>query len=188
MVVGVLTDENGVTGVRYRTRDGATHEERCRLVVGADGMRSTVATLVDAPVVVDDPTLTCVYYAYWRGLRTGFELHETQDSFVGLIPTNDGLTVVAAYFPQRDFETVRRDARRSYMDQVRGTVRGLRDASDNRFDRLHGMGAQRNFFRKAYGPGWVLVGDAGHHKDSITARGITDGFRQAELLTERVTP
>ena len=38
-----------------------------------------------------------------------------------------------------------------------------------------------NFFRKPYGPGWALVGDAGYQKDPITAQGIQDAFRDAEL-------
>jgi 2-polyprenyl-6-methoxyphenol hydroxylase-like FAD-dependent oxidoreductase len=37
-----------------------------------------------------------------------------------------------------------------------------------------------NRFRKPYGPGWVLVGDAGYVKDAITAQGIQDAFRDAE--------
>jgi 2-polyprenyl-6-methoxyphenol hydroxylase-like FAD-dependent oxidoreductase len=41
-----------------------------------------------------------------------------------------------------------------------------------------------NFFRKPYGPGWALVGDAGYNKDSITAQGIQDAFRDSELLGE----
>jgi 2-polyprenyl-6-methoxyphenol hydroxylase-like FAD-dependent oxidoreductase len=41
-----------------------------------------------------------------------------------------------------------------------------------------------NFFRKPYGPGWALVGDAGYHKDPYTGEGITDAFRDAGLLAE----
>jgi flavin-dependent dehydrogenase len=107
-----------------------------------------------------------------------------------MIPTNDALTVVAAYFPQREFGTVRRDARRAYLDNLRSTVPGFGGpaAPNSQFGKLYGMADQRNFFRNAHGPGWALVGDAAHHKDSITARGISDGFLQAELLTQRVTP
>jgi 2-polyprenyl-6-methoxyphenol hydroxylase-like FAD-dependent oxidoreductase len=43
-----------------------------------------------------------------------------------------------------------------------------------------------NFFRKPYGPGWALVGDAGFHKDPNMAQGITDAFRDAELLAEAI--
>ena len=42
------------------------------------------------------------------------------------------------------------------------------------------------FFREAFGPGWVLLGDSVHHKDSITARGITDAFIQAQSLTDHI--
>ena len=38
-----------------------------------------------------------------------------------------------------------------------------------------------NYFRKPFGPGWALVGDAGYNKDFITAQGIHDAFRDAEL-------
>jgi 2-polyprenyl-6-methoxyphenol hydroxylase-like FAD-dependent oxidoreductase len=190
-VVGLLADDAGrVTGVRYRTPDGAMHQENCRLVVGADGMRSAVARCAGAPLVVEDPTLTCVYYAYWPDLPVRFELHEAPGRFAGLIPTNDGLSVVAAYFPQSEFESVRHEARKAYLDNVRHTVSTLagEQLSDSRFGKLYGIGDQRNFFRKAYGPGWALVGDAAHHKDSITARGISDGFLQAQLLADCVTP
>jgi 2-polyprenyl-6-methoxyphenol hydroxylase-like FAD-dependent oxidoreductase len=41
-----------------------------------------------------------------------------------------------------------------------------------------------NFFRKPFGPGWALVGDAGYHKDPITAQGISDALVSAEMLAE----
>jgi 2-polyprenyl-6-methoxyphenol hydroxylase-like FAD-dependent oxidoreductase len=37
------------------------------------------------------------------------------------------------------------------------------------------------YFRKPFGPGWALVGDAGYNKDFITAQGIHDAFRDAAL-------
>jgi 2-polyprenyl-6-methoxyphenol hydroxylase-like FAD-dependent oxidoreductase len=39
-------------------------------------------------------------------------------------------------------------------------------------------------FRRSYGPGWALVGDAGYLKDPCTAQGITDAFHHAELLAD----
>ena len=39
-----------------------------------------------------------------------------------------------------------------------------------------------NHIRKPVGPGWALVGDAGYHRDAITGHGISDAFRDAELL------
>ena len=57
----------------------------------------------------------------------------------------------------------------------------LRAKRDTRF---LGTSDLPNFFRKPYGPGWVLVGDAGHHKDPITAQGISDAFRDAEAMAD----
>jgi len=42
------------------------------------------------------------------------------------------------------------------------------------------------FLRRAWGPGWALVGDAGFFRDPITAHGITDALRDAELLSRAV--
>jgi flavin-dependent dehydrogenase len=36
--------------------------------------------------------------------------------------------------------------------------------------------------RQSHGRGWALVGDAGYFKDPITAHGISDALRDAELL------
>ena len=43
-----------------------------------------------------------------------------------------------------------------------------------------------NIFRKPYGPGWALVGDAGYIRDPITAQGISDAFRDAERCAAAV--
>jgi flavin-dependent dehydrogenase len=55
-----------------------------------------------------------------------------------------------------------------------------------REERFVGTRGVANYFRKPYGPGWALVGDAGYHKDPITGFGITDALRDAELLAEAV--
>jgi flavin-dependent dehydrogenase len=55
-----------------------------------------------------------------------------------------------------------------------------------REERFVGTNDQPNFFRRPYGPGWALVGDAGYHRDFITGLGITDAFRDTELLTDAI--
>ncbi|MER5461027.1 NAD(P)/FAD-dependent oxidoreductase [Streptomyces sp. NPDC002668] len=180
----LLFEGDRVVGVSIRTAAGRS-EERARLVVGADGMRSKVAALAGAPVVSEDPLMTCVYYSFWSGLPTGFEVYQSTGRWAGFVPTNDGLTLVGTYFPQSEFDTVRADVRRAFLGNVAAAAPGLgeRLAAATQEDRLYGTGDQRNFFRQASGPGWALVGDAGHHKDSITGKGITDAFRQATALT-----
>lgn len=187
-VTGLLRDEAGrVIGVEGR-QGSLTFTEHAHLVIGADGMRSTVAELVEAPHSVQDPLLTCAYYMYWQDLPAELELYERPGSWVATVPTNDNATLVLVYFPQSRFEQVRADARRAYQEQIRTTAPALYDrmGTSTPVGRLSGSGDQRNFFRQAAGPGWVLVGDAGHHKDSITARGMSDAFLQVESLVREV--
>ncbi|MFG2120258.1 NAD(P)/FAD-dependent oxidoreductase [Streptomyces sp. NPDC048710] len=187
-VTGVLTEDGRVTGVRCRTGRGGPVEVGARLVVGADGMRSTLAGPCGAVVEQNDAPRTCVYYGYWEGLPAQFEVYERTGRLIGVVGTHDELTLVAAYFPQTEFDDVRRDADRAYLDAIRTTAPALaeRTLSARRVERLRGTGSQLNFFRTVKGPGWVLVGDAGCHKDSITGTGISDAFEQAALLAESV--
>ncbi len=188
-VTGLRFDGTGrVVGVEGR-HGGRSFTEDARLVVGADGMRSTVARLVVAPYRRRDPLMTCAYHTYWPDVPAdGVELYERPGGWVAAVRTNDDATIVQAYFPQSRFEEVRTDARRAYDEQIRATAPALYERLRGRepAERLHGCGDQQNFFRQATGPGWVLAGDAGHHKDSITARGISDAFQQAESLVAEV--
>jgi 2-polyprenyl-6-methoxyphenol hydroxylase-like FAD-dependent oxidoreductase len=58
-----------------------------------------------------------------------------------------------------------------------------RAAAATRVERFTG-GSVANYFRKPFGQGWALVGDAGYNKDPITAQGISDAFHDAELCSE----
>ena len=68
------------------------------------------------------------------------------------------------------------------IDGVPGLGERVRAAE--RVERLYGATQLPNFVRKAYGPGWALVGDAGCHKDPFLALGVCDAFRDAELLAD----
>ncbi|WP_030567822.1 NAD(P)/FAD-dependent oxidoreductase [Streptomyces aureocirculatus] len=184
----VVRGDGRVTGVRLRVGESTTTVS-AGLVIGADGMRSKVAELVDAPVVRSDPLASCVYYTFWQGLHTGFGFHEKVGRWIARIPTHDGLTIVAAYLPQNEFAAARRDPEAAYLSAVESTAPHLYDQlmSAERADRWRGTGDQRNYFRKAHGPGWALVGDAAHHLDSISARGITNALIQAELITDSLS-
>jgi 2-polyprenyl-6-methoxyphenol hydroxylase-like FAD-dependent oxidoreductase len=191
----LLVEDGRVAGVRYRTPNRAAVHARARLVVGADGMRSTVARLAGATAYGAQPRLTCVYYTYWdRGTGPGggpaaMELYQRTGCAVSAITTHGGQTMVAAYRPQSEFRRVRLDLWANYLQAISSTAPELHDrlaGGGRATERLRGTGAQHNVFRRASGPGWVLVGDAGHHEDSIAAHGITNAFSQAELLADCV--
>ncbi|MFF3312317.1 NAD(P)/FAD-dependent oxidoreductase [Streptomyces sp. NPDC002952] len=187
-VTGLLRDRAGrIVGVEGRHGNQSFTESAC-LVIGADGMRSTVARLAAAPYIRRDPLLTCAYYTYWPDVPADLELYERPGGWVASVPTHDDATLVLAYFQQSRFAEIRTNARHAYQEQIRFTAPALYERLRGRapVERLRGSGDQQNFFRQAAGPGWVLVGDAGHHKDSITARGISDAFQQVESLVAEV--
>jgi 2-polyprenyl-6-methoxyphenol hydroxylase-like FAD-dependent oxidoreductase len=187
-VQDLLTDGSRVTGVRGRAADGATVSATARIVIGADGVHSLVARRVAAPASVARPSMTCAYYAYWSDVDTpGVELYSRPGRALIAAPTNDDRTMVIVYWPRDEFARVRSDVEGS-VDAALELVPGLagRLRAGTRTELFRGTGHLPNFLRRPYGDGWALVGDAGYHKDPILALGITDAFRDAELLADAV--
>jgi flavin-dependent dehydrogenase len=188
-VDGVLTDGEQVVGIRGHARGGLAVTERARLVVGADGRRSLVARAVAAPAYRARPALTCAYYSYWGDVP--FE-EEIQGYFpprraILLFPTNDGQVCLFLQWPRTEFGSVRADVEGQLwaaVAQVPDLAGRLRSGS--RTARLAGTADLPGFFRTPCGPGWALVGDAGYHRDPLTAQGISDAFRDAQLLAEAI--
>jgi 2-polyprenyl-6-methoxyphenol hydroxylase-like FAD-dependent oxidoreductase len=53
-----------------------------------------------------------------------------------------------------------------------------------RQEKWYGTAGVPNYFRKPYGNGWALAGDAGYNRDPMTAQGISDAFIDAGMLVE----
>ena len=185
-VTEVLLEDGTVTGVRGRAagdHDAPVVTERARVVVGADGLRSSVARAVGAQRYHERPPLLAAYYSYWSDLPSAgvFPTWIRGDYGWATAPTHDGLTLVVGGWPYEKLE--------AHRDDVEGTFRRHAFAAAPEFEELIAGATRRspwvgmatpNFFRTPYGPGWVLVGDAGYVKDPITAQGIKDAFRDAE--------
>ncbi|MGW0860430.1 NAD(P)/FAD-dependent oxidoreductase [Streptomyces sp. NPDC002690] len=184
-VRALLRDGDRVAGVEVTGPDGP-ESVPARLVIGADGQNSRVAALVDAPMRTVDQLASCVYYSCWQGLETGFGYHERPESWIARIPTQDGVTMIATYFPQHRFAELRQEPLAAHLATIEHNAPDLHEMLDGaeRVEGLIGTGNQQNFFRHADGPGWALVGDAAHHVDSITARGITNALTQVQLLAD----
>ena len=184
VVEEILVEGGTVTGIRGHAKGGATVTERARVVVGADGRHSLVAKAVDAPRYNEVPPLESCYYAYWSGLPAdGFEIYDRSPRGWAAMPTNDDLTLIVCGWPQAEFKANRGDIEGNQMrafDMAPEFAERVRQA--RRETRFVGTRDLPNFFRRPYGPGWALVGDAGYHKDPITAFGMTDAFRDAEAL------
>jgi flavin-dependent dehydrogenase len=175
-----------VIGIRGREKGGAAVAERARITIGADGMHSMVARAVTAPEYNTKPPLEGPYFSYWSGVQMrGFDFHAGAYRGVFGWMTNDGLALIGAGFAARDHPAVRRDIEGSYLRAVEQVAPDLAERMrDGRREERFAGGLVPNYFRKPYGPGWALVGDAGYQKDPCTAEGITDAFHGAELLAE----
>jgi 2-polyprenyl-6-methoxyphenol hydroxylase-like FAD-dependent oxidoreductase len=182
----LVTEDGVVVGIRGHGRDDRrTVSEHARVVVGADGLHSLLARLVRPEEYHTRPPLLCGYYTYWSGLPMDgrFEAYDRPDRAFAAWPTNDDLTLVIAGWPYREFEANKKDLEGNYLRTLElAPLFAERIRTATREARLVGT-AVPNFFRKPHGPGWVLVGDAGYNKDFITAQGIQDAFRDAELCT-----
>jgi flavin-dependent dehydrogenase len=182
----VLVEDGRAVGIQGRSRHGATVTERADVVVGADGRHSLVAEAVGADRYDEKPMLLMAYYAYWSGLPMSgrFESYDRETRGFAVAPTNDGLTMVIAGWPYAEFQECKKDIEGNYLNAI-----GLAPAFA---ERLRGAkretrfvgAAVANYFRKPYGPGWALVGDAGYNRDFITGQGIMDAFLDAGLCTE----
>lgn len=184
-----LTDDGGrVTGIVAHDRDGRRFEFRAHLVVGADGKHSRFARKVGAAVYDARPATSCTYYSYFSGMDVpATRLHVRDGRFCVATPTNDGLTFVAMAWPVADFARIRADIDGAFRDTAAGIPWiGERLTAARREERFTGTADLDAFFRVPQGPGWALVGDAGYHKDPITAQGMTDAFLHAELLADAV--
>ena len=177
----VLIEDGRVTGVKGRSRSGVAVTERARVVVGADGRYSIVADAVRPAQYNEKPQLLAAYYTYWSNLPIGtFDTYIRPHRGFALAPTHDGLTLTVGGWPYAEFEENKKD--------VEGNFLKLFDAVPDVAERIRGAkreapfagAAVLNYFRKPFGPGWTLVGDAGYNRDPITAQGINDAFRDAE--------
>jgi 2-polyprenyl-6-methoxyphenol hydroxylase-like FAD-dependent oxidoreductase len=184
VVEEVVVSDGRVIGIRGHGKDGAPVTEHARVVIGADGRHSLVARAVVPAQYNEKPQLLCAYYTYWSGLPMNgrFETYIRDRRGFAAAETHDGLTMVVGGWPFAEFEANKQD--------LEGHFAKLFDLAPAFAERIRGarregklMGAVvPNFFRKPFGSGWALVGDAGYTKDPITAQGITDAFRDAELL------
>jgi flavin-dependent dehydrogenase len=188
-VTGVHRDRGGrVTGVTGQDQRGRQVELGARWVIGADGLGSRVARLVDAQVTQARPPGGAAQYAYYTGIPWGgIEFFVAERSFAGVFPTHDGQACIWVCTPSSDAKALRRrtGSRVEAFDQLLARsapplAERLRKA--RRSSPVQGMLRQPNQLRQAFGPGWALVGDAGYYRDAVTAYGISDAFRDAELL------
>jgi len=184
LVREVIRDGDRVVGVRAVDASGEAIEARASLVIGADGLSSSVAGMVGAGMARSHPSLTCGFYAYWSGVPVdGVEFFLRQGRDILVFPTHDDLTCIWVGRSNTEWSAYRADIETTYLASLDPALlarvqRGQRETSFKGTHRLP------NFYRNCAGPGWALVGDAAYHRDPLTGMGIGDAFLGAELVAD----
>jgi flavin-dependent dehydrogenase len=160
--------------------------ERATITIGADGRRSRVAAAAGAHCDEHLPATCCYYFSYWRDVvNEGMEIYHANRRAAFAHPTNDGLFAVFMAFPMAEFEHVRSDIERHFMEAADAFPSlGERLREGRREEPFYGAADLPNIRRCPFGPGWALVGDAGYHKDPYMALGMADALRDAALLSD----
>jgi flavin-dependent dehydrogenase len=182
----LLIEGGRVVGIEGRTTAGKPMAERAAVVVGADGRHSLVARTLEPERYHEKPPLMAAWYAYWSGVPMDgrFETYIRPYCGFGVAPTHDGLTMVIVGWPAAELDRVKKDVETSYLGVIELVPEfAARLANARRESRFAGA-AIPNHFRKPYGAGWALIGDAGYIKDPITGQGILDAFRDAERCVQ----
>ncbi|HEX2119039.1 MAG TPA: NAD(P)/FAD-dependent oxidoreductase [Acidimicrobiales bacterium] len=189
-VTGLLERQGRVAGVRVEDGRGSSEIE-ATLVVGADGRASAVARFTGARRynVVEGQRLAC--WGYYEGAAAAdpatFYAQRWAEEYLIACPCDTGLFLVVAVPPLDRATQFREDLEAAFdahvvrCEPVAATV-----AEARRVGRPSLVAGWTGYFRESAGPGWVLVGDAGHFKDPSPGQGITDALRQAERLAAAV--
>lgn len=181
LVRDIVREKGRVVGIRAES-----FEARAPVVIGADGMNSSIAAAVGAAINREHPSLTCGFYAYWSGVPTdGVEFRVRGGRDVLVFPTHDDLTCIWVGRANDQWSSYRADIEGQYLAGIDEAVlaRVQRGRRETAFKGTHRL---PNFYRDCAGPGWALVGDAAYHRDPLTGMGIGDAFLGAELLADAI--
>jgi 2-polyprenyl-6-methoxyphenol hydroxylase-like FAD-dependent oxidoreductase len=179
----VLIEAGRAIGIKGRSKQGRSVVEHAQVIVGADGRRSFVARAVRSEHYDEKPPLLGAYYSYWSGLPMDgrFENYIRDRRGFAVAPTHEGLTMVIVGWPYAEYADRKQDVEGSYLQAIELAPAFAQRLRSAKREAPFTAAAVPNYFRRPYGPGWALVGDAGYNRDFITGQGIMDAFHDAEL-------
>lgn len=186
-ITDVVRDSRGVTrGVQMQDSDGRVRTFEAEMVVGADGLRSVVARRLGLWRRARWPNRISLvaHYAGVEGVTDYGEMHIEADGFVGIAAVGDGVTTIAAVFPQARAADISGDRSRFLDDWLASKPQlGARFAGARRLRAAAAVGPFAAHARRAWHPGTLLVGDAADFFDPFTGEGIYSALRGGELAS-----
>jgi geranylgeranyl reductase family protein len=184
-LVGLDSERGRVTGATARTGDGRRRRFEAWIVVGADGVRSTVARLagVERPVRFPRRLGLVAHYAADPELANHGEMHVGRGYYIGLAPLPDGRLNVGMALPMNG----RTPAGVRFAEAIAGlpaVAARLRDRA--RLTPIRGASPIGHRVADVAGPGWMLVGDAAGFVDPFTGEGIHRALRSARAAANAI--
>lgn len=194
-VTALIHEGDRVAGVRTTDQAGNEQDIRARLVVGADGRHSTVAKLVQAEEYLGYDAPRALYWAYWnapavwRDYPFDFYVGNRHGSIRAVFQTDHHQLLIGSAPPISEIARWRQDAASALTrDLLSDPVTAPLVDNNTPDGDVRGTVKERYFFRQSAGPGWVLVGDAGHHKEFVIGDGITEALIQVRSLVSAIRP
>jgi 2-polyprenyl-6-methoxyphenol hydroxylase-like FAD-dependent oxidoreductase len=186
-VEGLVREGDQVVGAVLQKVGGERREVHARVVVGADGKASKVAEWVGATQYDAVPALRPGYYGYFNGLEprpeATLEIFFGGDQITFLFPMREGEDCIAIEIQPDEFEEFRSDHTNAFDSRLRRLPEMARRMKHAKVEgKVIGFKGIDNFFRKPFGPGWALAGDAGYLKDPSTGSGIGDALDVSFML------
>lgn len=166
-------------------------EIRASVVVGADGRASTVAKLVGAKAYDVRPNERFACWGYFEGYApepvARMHFHKIRENAFFAWPSDSGLLTVIVMPPKSQSASFLANESANFSQLVSqcGPIAAQLDGA-TRVGGLRRLQKYPGYFRCSAGPGWVLVGDAGHFKDPILGQGMSDAFRQSRELATAI--
>jgi len=188
-VDGLLVESGAVVGAVLQHIGGEKREVRARVVVGADGKQSQVAQWVGAAKYDERPVGRPIYYGYFHGFtplpEPAIELFFGSDRIGFCFPMRPDEHCLILEAQPEEFERIRQGPAAWFRTQF-ATLPGMAERVKNaKLDgRMLGTRGVENFFRKPFGAGWALTGDAAYVKDPCTGYGIGDAMLQSFLIAK----
>ena len=187
----LIWEHDRVVGVTADTAQGRENFY-APLVVGADGAHSTVARLVGAESYLEKELTRGGYWLYfpaptqWPYPWDATLEHMGED--LRYVFRTDGDQILLATTTTRDKAA---SWGAQHLEKTLSHLRGsptMHPLMEGREPIGKGAGLLKStfFYRRPVGPGWALVGDAGHYKDFVTGQGIADAVLDAERLAEAI--
>ena len=194
-VTDLLIENGTIAGIRGEDSSGA-HVFKAPLVIGADGLRSTVAKIasekIDAFARRDVKCARAYYYAYFEGVpraKFGDELiteFESRPGNANLACRCDGdLVVAATAFDSAEMRDFRSDLAPNFMRQIGDSIGVGKILEGARIvGKIRSSGLLLNTYRDPVCDGAILLGDAGLHVDPLFGQGHSLALMSAEIFGE----